>query len=154
MKTMKSAASKFAEVAAEKPTEKELETQGQTVLPETETADKEKKEVIAKKPRNTRPHKVQAEPVPAAPSVDPAKTAGTTTEEAGTEPASKVMGQPKKYDEKCKHVSFSLPVSVIENLKIISHLKRTNQTQIILEMINKEIDDNSEKIKMYKELMK
>ena len=64
------------------------------------------------------------------------------------------MGQPKKYDEKCKHVSFSLPISVIENLKIISHLKQKNQTQLILELIRKEIESNSDKIEMYRELMK
>lgn len=64
------------------------------------------------------------------------------------------MGQPKKYDEPTKHVSFSLPVSVIENLKILAGLRKTNQTQLILGMINRELETEAEKIKAYKELLK
>ena len=64
------------------------------------------------------------------------------------------MGQPKKYDEPTKHVSFSLPVSVIENLKILAGLRKTNQTQLVLGMINRELETEAEKIKAYKELLK
>ena len=64
------------------------------------------------------------------------------------------MGQPKKYDEPTKHVSFSLPVSVIENLKILAGLRKTNQTQLILGMINRELESESDRIKAYKELLK
>ena len=64
------------------------------------------------------------------------------------------MGQPKKYDEPTKHISFSLPVSVVENLKIIAALRKTNQTQLILSLINRELEIEAEKIKAYKELLK
>lgn len=62
-------------------------------------------------------------------------------------------GQPKKYDEPTKHVSFSLPVSDIENLKIISALKGMNQTQCILSFIRSEVEKHKQKIKAYKKLM-
>ena len=62
------------------------------------------------------------------------------------------IGQPRKYDEPTKHVSFSLPVSVIENLKILAGIERTNQTQIILKLIKKEIEMKSDKIESYKKL--
>lgn len=63
------------------------------------------------------------------------------------------MGQPKKYEEPTKHVSFSLPVSVVENLKIMAGLRKTNQTQIILNLINKELEKEADRIKAYRELM-
>ena len=49
------------------------------------------------------------------------------------------MGQPRKYSEPTKHVSFSLPVIVVENLKILLALKRTNQTQLMMTLINAEL---------------
>lgn len=64
------------------------------------------------------------------------------------------MGQPRKYDEQTKHVSFSLPVSVIENLKIISHLKGTNQTQFILSLIQSEMEKEKDRIEAYKKLIR
>ena len=64
------------------------------------------------------------------------------------------MGQPRKYDEQTKHVSFSLPVSVIENLKIISHLKGMNQTQFILSLIQSEMEKEKDRIESYKKLIR
>lgn len=65
----------------------------------------------------------------------------------------KAIGQPRKYDEQTKHVSFALPLSVVENLKILAGLKKTNQTQLILSLIQSEIDMNADKIEAYKELL-
>ena len=65
----------------------------------------------------------------------------------------KVIGQPRKYDEPTKHVSFALPLSVVENLKILAGLKKTNQTQLILSLIQSELDINADKIEAYKELL-
>lgn len=65
----------------------------------------------------------------------------------------KSIGQPRKYDEPTKHVSFALPLSVVENLKILAGLKRTNQTQLILSLIQEELTLNADKIETYKELM-
>ena len=64
------------------------------------------------------------------------------------------MGQPRKYDEQTKHVSFSLPVSVIENLKIISRLKGMNQTQFILSLIHDEMEKEKDRIEAYKKLIR
>ena len=64
----------------------------------------------------------------------------------------KSIGQPRKYDEPTKHVSFALPLSVVENLKILAGLKKTNQTQLILSLIQSELDTNEDKIEAYKEL--
>lgn len=74
-------------------------------------------------------------------------------EEVATVRPSK-MGQPRKYDEQTKHVSFSLPVSVIENLKIISHLKGMNQTQFILSLIQSEMEKEKDRIEAYKKLIR
>ena len=63
------------------------------------------------------------------------------------------MGQPRKYSEPTKHVSFSLPVTVVENLKILSALKRTNQTQLIMTLINAELEKESSRIEEYKKLL-
>ena len=63
------------------------------------------------------------------------------------------MGQPRKYNEPTKHVSFSLPVSVVENMKILSALKRTSQTQLILGLINAELEKEAGKIEAYKKLL-
>ncbi len=65
----------------------------------------------------------------------------------------KSIGQPRKYDEPTKHVSFALPLSVVENLKILAGLKKTNQTQLILSLIQSELDTNEDKIEAYKELL-
>ena len=65
----------------------------------------------------------------------------------------KAIGQPRKYDEPTKHVSFALPLSVVENLKILAGLKKTNQTQLILSLIQSELDINADKIEAYKELL-
>jgi len=52
-----------------------------------------------------------------------------------------------------KIVQNKLPVSVIENLKIIAGLKKTNQTQLILSLINAEIEKETDKIEAYKKLL-
>ena len=62
------------------------------------------------------------------------------------------LGQPRKYDEPTKHVSFSLPLSVIEDLRIIAGIEKTNQTQVILGLIRDKLEREADKIKKYKEL--
>lgn len=88
---------------------------------------------------------------------EPAQQEQPTQEEKAEEVATvrpSKMGQPRKYDEQTKHVSFSLPVSVIENLKIISHLKGTNQTQFILSLIQNEMEKEKDRIEAYKKLIR
>lgn len=130
-----SAAEQFIKTAEEKkhPTAEELEAQGQQKLFEEKEAQKPKPRVRKEQTKATT----------------------ATTKAVVKEPAeTQKMGQPKKYTEPTKHVSFSLPVSVIENLKILAGLKKTNQTQLILGMINKEIEKEANKINAYKELLK
>lgn len=129
-----SAAEQFIKTAEEKePTAEELEAQGQQKLFEEKEAQKPKPRVRKEQTKATT----------------------ATTQAVVKEPAeTQKMGQPKKYTEPTKHVSFSLPVSVIENLKILAGLKKTNQTQLILGMINKEIEKEANKINAYKELLK
>lgn len=130
-----SAAEQFIKTAEEKkhPTAEELEAQGQQKLFEEKEAQKPKPRVRKEQTKATT----------------------ATTKAVVKEPAeTQKMGQPKKYTEPTKHVSFSLPVSVIENLKILAGLKKTNQTQLILGMINNEIEKEANKINAYKELLK
>ena len=130
-----SAAEQFIKTAEEKkhPTAEELEAQGQQKLFEEKEAQKPKPRVRKEQTKATT----------------------ATTKAVVKEPAeTQKMGQPKKYTEPTKHVSFSLPVSVIENLKILAGLRKTNQTQLVLGMINRELETEAEKIKAYKELLK
>ena len=136
-----SAAEQFIKTTEEKqqPTAEELEAAGQQRLIEETEAQKPKAE---KKKEQT---KKEA----------PAKKAAESKKEEPKEQSEPLkMGQPSKYNEPTKHVSFSLPVSVIENLKILAGLRKTNQTQLVLGMINRELETEAEKIKAYKELLK
>ena len=123
-----SAAEQFIKTAEEKPqpTAEELEAAGQQRLIDEKQAQKPKAEKKKEQTKKEEP-KEQAEPK---------------------------MGQPKKYNEPTKHVSFSFPVSAVQNLKILAGLRKTNQTQLILGLINRELESESERIKAYKELLK
>ncbi len=136
-----SAAEQFIKTAEEKPqpTAEELEAAGQQRLIDEKEAQKPKAEKKKEQTKKEAPAKKAAEP---------------KKEEPKEQAEPPKMGQPKKYDEPTKHVSFSLPVSVIENLKILAGLRKTNQTQLVLGMINRELETEAEKIKAYKELLK
>ena len=131
-----SAAEQFIKTTEEKqqPTAEELEAAGQQRLIDEKETKKPKTEKKKEAPVKKEDKIKKEEP------------------KEKTEPPK--MGQPKKYDEPTKHVSFSLPVSVIENLKILAGLRKTNQTQLVLGMINRELETEAEKIKAYKELLK
>ncbi len=49
----------------------------------------------------------------------------------------KKMGQPKKYDEPTRSISFKLPESAIEILKDLAFVEHTNSTQILLSLIER-----------------
>ena len=137
-----SAAEQFikAAEAKEAPTAEELEAAGQQRLigkEETQERRIRRKAPIKKKKEET----ATPEPTP-----EPKEKEEKTEEK-------KAIGQPKKYDEPTKHVSFSLPVSVVEDLKILAGLKKTNQTQLILSMIKNELKDEQDRIAIYKELL-
>lgn len=136
-----SAAEQFIKTAEEKtqPTAAELEAAGQQRLIG-------KEETQEHKPKKKAPIKKEQKQETA--PTEPPKKSDEPSEEK------KAIGQPKKYDEPTKHVSFSLPVSVIENLKILAGLRKTNQTQLVLGMINRELETEAEKIKAYRELLK
>ena len=129
-----SAAEQFIKTAEEKPqpTAEELEAAGQQRIIDEKQAQKPR---IEKKKEQT-------------------KTAEPKKEEQKEQAKPPKMGQPKKYNEPTKHVSFSFPVSVFENLKILAWLRKANQTQLILNLINRELETEAEKIKVYKELTK
>ena len=84
---------------------------------------------------------------------EPEKAETFNETEAQDEPSKKAIGQPRKYDEPTKHVSFALPVSVIEDLKVLAGLRKTNQTQLILGMIRNEIAIEADRIQAYKDLI-
>lgn len=136
-----SAAEQFIKTTEEKqqPTAEELEAAGQQRLIDEKETKKPKTEKKKEAPVKKEDKIKKEEPKKEEPKEK-------------TEPPK--MGQPKKYDEPTKHVSFSLPVSVIENLKILAGLRKTNQTQLVLGMINRELETEAEKIKAYKELLK
>lgn len=131
-------------------TEKELEERGQErlpAMPEDKPEKKEKKKPAEskKKPVDKKPAK--AEPSPAAVSVE------STSTGAGEEPA-KVMGQPRKYNEPLKSISFKLPVSAIEKMKTLSNLYGESATQYILKNIEADYTENKEVIDKILEIKK
>lgn len=134
--------------ATRKPTKKA--TAKKTVKPAEEEAPapQEKQPKEATENQEAKAQEVTEEP---AQQEQPAQE--EKAEEVATVRPSK-MGQPRKYDEQTKHVSFSLPVSVIENLKIISRLKGMNQTQFILSLIHDEMEKEKDRIEAYKKLIR
>jgi len=142
MKTMKSAADKFAEVtkleAVEKPMEKELEAKGQIVL-DTEIEVAEKKIKNTSSPKNkTRVNKQikdKAEPI----------------KEAATEPIIK-LGRPKEYKGDMQRVNFKIPASLYDDMQLLSNVKGTSLTKLIIEVFTVECEKESGKINTLKSL--
>lgn len=137
--------------AAKKPTRATKKaTEEKTVEPAPEKKPPEpKKEAPAPQEKQ----EAKAQEVTEAPAQQEQPAQEEKAEEVATVRPSK-MGQPRKYDEQTKHVSFSLPVSVIENLKIISHLRGMNQTQFILSLIQSEMEKEKDRIEAYKKLIR
>lgn len=153
-----------AEATAKKPPQKKptratkKATEEKTEAPAPEKKPPEpKKEAPApqeKQPEEaTEKQEAKAQEVTEKPAQQEQPAQEEKAEEVATVRPSK-MGQPRKYDEQTKHVSFSLPVSVIENLKIISHLKGMNQTQFILSLIQSEMEKEKDRIEAYKKLIR
>ena len=67
-------------------------------------------------------------------------------------PTEKRAGKPRKYNETLSRVSFALPASVVDNLKVLAAIEKKNQTEIILDMINKEVQREKDKIEKYNKL--
>ena len=116
-------------------------------------ADEENDRERAAAGEATEKQEVKAQEVTEEPAQQEQPVQEEKAEEVATIRPSK-MGQPRKYDEQTKHVSFSLPVSVIENLKIISRLKGMNQTQFILSLIHDEMEKEKDRIEAYKKLIR
>ena len=159
-----------AEATAKKPPQKKPRAAKKPTRA-TKKATEEKTEAPAPEKKPTEPKKEAPAPQEKQPegatkkqeakeqevTEEPAQQEQPTQEEKAEEVATvrpSKMGQPRKYDEQTKHVSFSLPVSVIENLKIISHLKGTNQTQFILSLIQNEMEKEKDRIEAYKKLIR
>ena len=159
-----------AEAATKKPTQKKpraakkpTRTTKKATEEKTEAPAPEKKPPEPKKeahaPQEKQPEEAtekkeaKAQEVTEKPAQQEQPAQEEKAEEVATVRPSK-MGQPRKYDEQTKHVSFSLPVSVIENLKIISHLKGMNQTQFILSLIQNEMEKEKDRIEAYKKLIR
>ena len=145
-----------AEATAKKPPQKKPRAAKKPTRA-TKKATEEKKEAPA--PQEKQPEEATEKQEAKAQEVteEPAQQEQPAQEEKAEEDATirpSKMGQPRKYDEQTKHVSFSLPVSVIENLKIISHLKGTNQTQFILSLIQSEMEKEKDRIEAYKKLIR
>lgn len=134
LRSASSVAEKFIESTPQGLTLEEQEARGQQPLIKEQEGEQAKPQ-----PKEEKPEPEQAEP--------------TKDTEAQDEQKKKPLGQPKKYDEPTKHVSFALPVSVIEDLKILAGLKKTNQTQLILSMIKNEIAIEADRIEAYKVLV-
>ena len=166
-KKIQSAAQATAEATAPPMSEQELieklEAEGQTKLgiasEKKQTAKPTKKTPEKEPPQEKQPEEATEKQEAKAQEIteEPAQQKQPAQEEKAEEVATvrpSKMGQPRKYDEQTKHVSFSLPVSVIENLKIISRLKGMNQTQFILSLIHDEMEKEKDRIEAYKKLIR
>lgn len=138
----------------EKPKATRKPTKKATAKKTVEPAEEEAPTPQEKQPEEaTEKQEVKAQEVTEEPAQQEQPAQEEKAEEVATVRPSK-MGQPRKYDEQTKHVSFSLPVSVIENLKIISRLKGMNQTQFILSLIHDEMEKEKDRIEAYKKLIR
>ena len=138
----------------EKPKATRKPTKKATAKKTVEPAEEEAPAPQEKQPEGaTEKQEAKAQEVTEEPAQQEQPAQEEKAEEVATARPSK-MGQPRKYDEQTKHVSFSLPVSVIENLKIISHLKGMNQTQFILSLIQSEMEKEKDGIEAYKKLIR
>ncbi len=68
------------------------------------------------------------------------------------EKTKKAMGQPKKYNEPLVNINFKIPVSILENMKILSSIEGTNQTQFLIGLIKKEVEKKKEEIETIKKM--
>lgn len=138
----------------EKPKATRKPTKKATAKKTVEPAEKEAPAPQEKQPEEaTEKEEAKAQEVTEEPAQQEQPAQEEKAEEVAPVRPSK-MGQPRKYDEQTKHVSFSLPVSVIENLKIISRLKGMNQTQFILSLIHDEMEKEKDRIEAYKKLIR
>lgn len=138
----------------EKPKATRKPTKKATAKKTVEPAEEEAPAPQEKQPEGaTEKQEAKAQEVTEEPAQQEQPAQEEKAEEVATARPSK-MGQPRKYDEQTKHVSFSLPVSVIENLKIISRLKGMNQTQFILSLIHDEMEKEKDRIEAYKKLIR
>ncbi len=144
-----SVAAKFNEVAQK---QEETKKKGKSVATKKPTKETPKTE---KKPKKEAKKKLPAAELERMktdfdpPRIDPGQTELFAAGEQATEKVEKKMGQPKKYNEPVKHISFSLPVAIIEKLKILAALQKTNQTQIILGMIKDAVAKEKDRIEAY-----
>lgn len=145
-----SVAAKFAEVTKEKEDKKIKEKQPKPEQkPAATKAATPKKKPEGKKSTLTaedrRKMKTDFDP----PRVDPGQTELFSQEQ---EPKRK-PGQPRKYDEPVKRISFALPESSIEKLELLSAIHGINKTQFILGVIETAASASAEKIENYKKLI-
>ena len=68
------------------------------------------------------------------------------------EKTKKPMGQPKKYNEPLTNINFKIPVSIFENIKILSDIEGTNQTQFLIGLIKNEVEKKKEEIETIKKM--
>ena len=54
------------------------------------------------------------------------------------------VGQPRKYNEPTRSISFKLPLSAIEALKDLAFVEHTNTTQIILALIKQRSEEKKQ----------
>lgn len=116
-----------------------------------QTAQKEEKKKEKKSTLTARDREMMKSDFDA-PSVDPGQTELFESEK--NEKREKRRGQPKKYNEEVKPVSFALPLSVIEKLEDLSAIHKINKTQIIIRMIEKTAEEEKEGLEAYKKILK
>ena len=117
------------------------------------------KKAAAKKPTAKTPktQKDEKKKLPAAelkrmqtdfdPPIDPGQTE-LFAETDGKRP----MGQPRKYHEPIKRISFALPASAVEKLDALAAINHINKTQFLLGVIETAASASAERIEKYKKL--
>lgn len=123
-----SVAEKFIESTEKKPTMEELEAQGQQKLIDDQKPQKPKSKT-RKEPSKPETKEPSSETVKAGP------------QEQTTQPK---VGQPKKYNEPVKAISFKLPESSIDKLRILANLYNKSVTQYILCKIDDDYEVNKD----------
>lgn len=121
-----SVAEKFIE-STEKPTTEELEANGQQKLIDDQKPH-EPKSKTKKEPSKLEDKRYESENVKAEPQ----------------EQTTPKVGQPKKYNEPVKAISFKLPESSIDKLRVLANLYNKSVTQYILGKIDDDYEVNKD----------
>lgn len=81
----------------------------------------------------------------------PAKSSVPEAPKTEAKPKKKV-GRPKTKTEECKTVNIAIPISLLEQVNVAKKIYNDNMTLYINKLIERDLEENSEKYKLFAEM--